>query len=193
MTNKNENQKNVSSVDLLWDQAFQEVDAWVERATYREDVLLQSAKEFAENAKRNQKNLKELTEQFSRELREWEKTSREELLTTTTGLQYIFPMKSYEDINNQLDLVQSKSAEFTSNPFQSLVNGENVYNFVSALEQYVEFRRENRKQYVKNVKETASIIQENQRAFLTIMTNQMKNVFFPFNKYMERANELAKS
>ncbi|HZG72294.1 MAG TPA: hypothetical protein VEY51_12235 [Chondromyces sp.] len=193
MAEKNVKDKRDSSFEMLWNQAFQELDAWVERANYREDVMIQSAKQFAENLKRNQANLKELTEQFSQEIREWEKTSREELLTTTTGLQFLFPVKSYEEVNKQLDQLQDKREEFVSIPVQSLLDGERVDYFVTALEQYIEFRRKNRNLYVKNMKESASIIKDNQRAILNIMSNQMKNVLFPFNKYMERANELAKS
>lgn len=194
MTEKDETKNNhISSLDLLWNQAFQEVDAWARRTSFREDVLLQSAKQFAENVKRNQQNMKELSEQFSKELREWEKVSREELLVTTTGLQYLFPVKSYEEINNELDDVQNKTANLTISPLSYLSNGGHADRFVSALDQYVDFRRSNRNLYVKSVKETASIIQKNQRAFLKIMTNQVKNVFFPFNKYMERSNKLAKS
>jgi hypothetical protein len=193
MTVKTENEKNVSSLDLLWNQAFQEVDAWVERANYREEVIIQSAKQLAESVKRNQKNRNELTEQFSKELGEWEKKSREELLSATTGLQYLFPLKSYEEINKQLDQVQSKTGELTAIPFRNLANGENVDSFVAAFTKYIEFIQKNRNQYVTNMKETASIIQNNQRAFMKVMTNQVKNMFFPFHKYMERSNELTKS
>lgn len=63
-----------SSLDLLWDQAFEQLDAWVERTEFREEVLLQSVLQFAENVKRNHKNSKELSEQFSKELHHWEKS-----------------------------------------------------------------------------------------------------------------------
>lgn len=188
MTLKNEIEKNVSSFDLIWEQAFQEMDAWVERANQSEVALLQSARQFAESVARNQKNMKELSEKFTSELREWEKTSREEILTATAGFQYIFPLKSYEEINSQLDQLQDQASALSFSTFSSLINGEQAYNFVTALEQYVEFKQKNREQYVRNIKETASIIQENQKAFLKIMTNQMKNIIFPFNKYLEIGN-----
>ncbi|PLT35107.1 hypothetical protein [Bacillus sp. V5-8f] len=193
MTVKQGTKPNDSSVDLLWNQAFQELDAWVKRSNFREDVLLQSAKQFSENVKRNQNNIKELYGQFSKELRDWEKTAREELLTTTTGLQYLFPVKSYEEINKQLDDAQDKRTTLVSSPLNHLANGDHADNFVSALEQYINFRRKNRALYVKSVKETASIIQDNQRAFLNIMTNQIKNLFFPINQYIERSSEAPKS
>lgn len=182
-----------SSLALLWNQALGQVDAWSKRAEFNEEVLLQSANQFAENVKRNQSNIKELTEQFSKELQNWEKTAREELLTTTAGMQYLFPVKSYEEINTQLDDVQNKTANLTLSPLGHLLKGEQVDKFVSALGQYIEFRRNNRNLYVKNVKETASIIQDNQRAFFKIMADQVKNVFFPFQKYMDNREEITKS
>lgn len=178
-----------SSLALLWNQALGQVDAWAKRAEFNEEVLLQSASQFAENVKRNQHNIKELTEQFSRDLRNWEKTAREELLTTTAGMQYLFPVKSYEEINTQLDDVQNKTAKLTLSPLGHLLNSEQVDKYVSGLVRYIEFRRNNRNLYVKNVKETASIIQENQLAFFKIMTDQVKNVFFPFQRYMDNREE----
>lgn len=180
-----------SSLDLLWDQAFEQLDAWVERTEFREEVLLQSVLQFAENVKRNHKNSKELSEQFSKELHHWEKISREELLNATTVLQYFFPVKSYEEINKQLDDVQNNTVKLTSGA--NLLNGEHVDNFVSVLKDHVEFRQNNRYLYVENMKQTASIIQNKQRDFLKIMNNQMKNVFFPFHTYMEGLNESIKS
>ncbi|MFU2014836.1 hypothetical protein ACM6Q7_07125 [Peribacillus butanolivorans] len=180
-----------SSLDLLWDQAFEQLDAWVERTEFREEVLLQSALQFAENVKRNHKNSKELSEQFSKELHHWEKISREELLNATTVLQYFFPVKSYEEINKQLDDVQNNTTKLTSGA--NLLNGEHVDNFMSVLKDHVEFRQNNRNLYVDNMKQTASIIQNKQRDFLKIMNNQMKNVFFPFHTYMEGLNESIKS
>lgn len=180
-----------SSLDLLWNQAFEQLDAWVERTEFREEVLLQSALQFAENVKRNHKNSKELSEQFSKEPHHWEKISREELLNATTVLQYFFPVKSYEEINKQLDDVQNNTTKLTSGA--NLLNGEHVDNFMSVLKEHVEFRQNNRNLYVDNMKQTASIIQNKQRDFLKIMNNQMKNVFFPFHTYMEGLNESIKS
>lgn len=177
-----QNQKNETNLELLWDQTFQQVDSWVQQAEFHEDILLQFANKFAENVKRNHKNRNELTEHFSEKVREWEKASREEFLTTTTALQNLFPTKSYEEINNQLDDIQNKTAEITLTLFNNLDKGDQVDKAVHSLEQYVEFRRNNRILFVKNVKETASNIRENQSVLLELMTKQVKNIFFPFHQ-----------
>ncbi|EKN70979.1 hypothetical protein BABA_03929 [Neobacillus bataviensis LMG 21833] len=184
-------QKNETYLELLWDQTFQQVDSWVQQAQFHEDILLQFTNNFAENVKRNQKNSKELRENFLEKVREWEKASREELLTTTTALKNLFPTKSYEEINQQLDDIQNKTAEITFTPFNNLDNSDQVDKLVRALEQYVEFRRNNRILFVKNVKETASIIRENQSVLLELMTKQVKNIFFPFHQiYNVQSNYL---
>lgn len=183
----------VTSIDLMWNQALEAVDAWAEKANSSEKVLLNSAREFADHVKRNQNNMKKLTEQFSKEFREWERTSREELLTMTTSLQYIFPVKSYEELNNQLDYVQKRAEDVALNPYHYLAKGGRTDYFVDLLDQYITFNQDNRKQYVNHVKEFISILRENQRVLVNMMENQIKSIFFPFNKYLENTNTLAKS
>ncbi|WP_045522045.1 hypothetical protein [Neobacillus niacini] len=185
-------EKNITSLELLWNHAFQNLDDWVEREKIREDNLLKTTKLFAENVKRNQSNLKELVNQFSKELFDWEKTSREELLTATISLQTFFPIKSYEEINDNLDTIHNKSSEIISSPFTNLAKSEYADQYVAAIEKFIEFRRNNRNWYIKNVKETASIIQTNQNKFLKIISKQVRNVFLPFNRYIEQSNELTK-
>ncbi|PGY12994.1 hypothetical protein [Bacillus sp. AFS031507] len=192
MVETKEIEKNVSSLELLWNQEFQNLDAWVERENIREDNLLKTAKLFAENAKRNQSNLKELVNQFSKELSDWEKTSREELLTATINLQTFLPIKSYEEINDELDNLHNKSSEFITSPLTKFENSKYVDQYVAAIEKYIDFRRNNRNWYIKNVKETASIIQTNQYNFFKIITKQVRNVFLPFNRYIEQSNEITK-
>ncbi|MEH7014732.1 hypothetical protein V7087_28640, partial [Neobacillus niacini] len=141
-------EKNVSSIELLWNQAFINLDSWVEREEVREDHFLQSAKNLAENVKKNQTNFKELSKQFSRDLFELENKSREELLLATISLQSLFPIKSNEQINNQLDYLKNKTAELVSKPFDHIGNGKFVENYVSVVKKYIEFRRNNRNLYV---------------------------------------------
>ncbi|MCM2534285.1 hypothetical protein NDK43_20430 [Neobacillus pocheonensis] len=190
MATTKELEKNVSSLELLWNQAFQNIDAWVEREQVREDNLLKFANLFAANVKQNQENLKELAKQFSIELSNWEKTSREELLTATISLQSFFPIKSYEEINDKLDGFKNVAKTNISSPLNNLVNGQFADKYVSTLEKFIELRRNNRNLFVKNLKGSASIIRTNQSAFLNTITNQVKNVIFPFHKYLERSNEL---
>ncbi|MGG1677176.1 hypothetical protein ACIFOT_15670 [Neobacillus sp. NRS-1170] len=181
------NEKNLSSLELLWNQAFQKLEAWVEQETKREDLHLQTARQFADKVKVNNSNIKEITNQFSKELRQWEKTSREELFTATTPLMALFPLKSYEEINNNLDQLWNKSTESAAKPFNQLFNCRYGDNIVANLEKFIEFRRYNRNLYVTNLKEKASFFQTNQLAFLKTVNNQVKNVLFPFHNYMERA------
>jgi hypothetical protein len=180
---------NTTSLELLWNQALEQLNAWTNGEEYREEMLLKSASQYAETVKRNQNNIKQLTEQFFKELSDWEKSAREQLLTTMTGMQYLFPLKSFEEINTQLDDVQNKTTKITLTPMNHLLNEDQVDKFVNALEQYVKFRRNNRNLYVSNLKKTASVVQDNQTAFFKIMTDQVKNVFFPFQKYMVNSEE----
>ncbi|PGY12973.1 hypothetical protein [Bacillus sp. AFS031507] len=192
MVNTKKVEKKVSSLDLLWNQAFLNLDAWVEREEVREDHLLQSTKNLAENVKKNQTNFKELSKQFTKELFELENKSREGLLLSTISLQSLFPIKSYEEINNQLDNLKNKTSELVLKPFDHIGNAKFVENYVSVVEKYIEFRRNNRNLYVKKVKDTALNIQVNQSALLNLITKPVRNVIFPFNKFIERSHELTK-
>ena len=182
--------KNVSSVELLWNQAFINLDSWVEREEVREDHFLQSAKNLAENVKKNQTNFKELSKQFSKELFELENKSKEELLLATISLRNLFPIKSNEEINKQLGYLKNKTTELVSKPFDQMENAKFVENYVSLVEKYIEFKRNNRNLYVSNIKETALNIQANQCALLNLITKSVRNVMFPFNKFIERSNEV---
>ncbi|OLO25631.1 hypothetical protein BTR23_24325 [Alkalihalophilus pseudofirmus] len=183
----------LTSLDLLWKQSLQELDAWSERACYREQVLLNSTKHLVENLKRNQTNMKDFIEQFVKEQRDWEKVAREELLTSTSHLQYLFPIQSFEEINRFVDNFQVKATEISNIPVYSLSNAEVLERFVQSVEQFVEFRKNSRIQFIENLKGTLKIIHENQRGMVQLFTKQVKNVLFPFNMYMERSEQLSKS
>ncbi|WP_078428122.1 hypothetical protein [Alkalihalobacterium alkalinitrilicum] len=183
----------LTSFDLLWKQSLQELDAWSERACYREQVLLNSTKHLVENLKRNQTNMKDFIEQFVKEQRDWEKVAREELLTSTSHLQYLFPIQSFEEINRFVDNFQVKATEISNIPVYSLSNAEVLERFVQSVEQFVEFRKNSRIQFIENLKVTLKIIHENQRGMVQLFTKQVKNVLFPFNMYMERSEQLSKS
>jgi hypothetical protein len=193
MSQNYKNENHLSSLELLWNQAFQKVEEWIDKEEIREECLLQSANEFANNLNGNKSNIKELTNQFSIELRQWEKTSREEILTATTPLMAVFPIKSYEEINNMIDQLLNKVTESVEKPFDHFFIGNYGDNVVGALEKYIEFRRNNRNLYVQNVKDIASIFQTNQLALLQTVTSQVKEVLFPLNIFMEQANALSKS
>ncbi|WP_209123735.1 hypothetical protein [Alkalihalobacillus sp. BA299] len=183
-------EESVTSLDLFWKQSLQELDAWSERASLREAALLRSVKDLVENIKRNQNNAKELLEQFVKEQREWERVAREELLVSTTSLQYLFPVKSYEEINRMVDNFQLRAVELSKVPLRAYSSGEYFERYIQSVEHYVEFRKQSRIQFLENVKATINIIHENQRGMINIFTKQVKNVLFPFNKYIERSSEL---
>ncbi|MGG1677210.1 hypothetical protein ACIFOT_15845 [Neobacillus sp. NRS-1170] len=190
MTKKKVIEENISSKELLWKHAFQQVDSWIERENSREEILLKSAKQLAKNVKQNQNNLIEITQQFSKELRHLEKTSRVEVLTSTTGLQALVPFKSYEEINDSFDHLWNKASEFINTPFEKLMNVSNPENIINGLEKYIEFRRNNRNLFVNNIKGTANSIQSHQLELLNTVRNQIKNVIFPFHRYLERSTKL---
>lgn len=186
-------EENVTSLDLLWKQSLQELDAWCEQASFREEALLSSTKQLTENIKRNQENVRELVDQFNKEQRNWEQVAREELLSSTTSLQYLFPIRSYEEINRLINKSYDKLGEYTSFPIRTVTNAENLDKFVDSVERYVEFRKKSRMQFVDNLKKTLHLIHESQSSMYNLFTKQVKNVLFPFNKYIERSSELTKS
>ncbi|WP_209123730.1 hypothetical protein [Alkalihalobacillus sp. BA299] len=187
------NDDHFTSLDLLWKQSLQELDAWSERASSREEALLRYTKKIVANSKRNQENIKELIEQFVKEQRDWEKVAREELLTSTSHLQYLFPIQSFEEINRILDNFQNKATELSKIPMYSLNNAEVLDRFVESVERFVAFRKNSRLQFVNNLKGTLKIIHENQRGMVELFTKQVKNVLFPFNMYIERSEKMTNS
>lgn len=177
-----------SSLELYWDRAIHEIDTWAEQARSREDMLLQTINDFVENAKRNQTNLKDFIEQFTKELQEWEKTSREEFLVKLAPIQHVFPIISNEEINQKLDNVQEKTGDFVLKPVRSVIQGNQLDHYLSSIERYIRFRRRNREIYIRNVKEAASVLSRNQNDFVKMITREMTNMFYPFRKYIDNPN-----
>ena len=79
------NHEQQSSLDMLWNHAFRELDQWAKHADFRDDVFLKEAYYFADSIKRNQENMKSVREQFNKEFANWERTAREEFLMSTTA------------------------------------------------------------------------------------------------------------
>jgi hypothetical protein len=186
-------QEQYSSLDLLWNHAFRELDQWAKKADFRDDVFLKEAMYFAESIKRNQENIKSVREQFNKEFGNWERTAREEFLMSTTVLQHIFPKKSYEDINQQIDQIQSRTASILNAPLQKVVNNQMMDQYLQMVEQYIYLRKNARMQYIKTLKQAASLIYESQKGFINLLTGQLNTLLFPLNKYMEQAEEVTKS
>ena len=194
MTKENETENvQSSSLDLLWNHAFRELDQWARKADFRDDVFLKEAMYFAESIKRNQENIKSVREQFSKEFDNWERTAREEFLMSTTVLQHIFPKKSYEEINQQIDQIQNRTASILGTPLQMVVNNQMMEKYLEMIDQYIALRKNARKQYTKTLKQAANLIYESQKGFLNLFTGPIKTFMFPLNKYMEKAEELTKS
>jgi hypothetical protein len=185
-------QEQFSSLDILWKHAFSEIDQWAKHADYRDDVFLKEAMCFAESIQRNQDNIKSVREQFNKEFVNWERTAREEFLMSTTVLQHIFPKRSYEDINEQIDQIQKRTASILSTPLQMVVNNQMMDQYFDMIEKYIAVRRKGRKQYIKTLKQAASLIYEGQKGFVGLLTGQLKSFMFPLNKYMEKAEEVTK-
>lgn len=192
-TTESKEQEQFSSLDILWKHAFSELDQWAKQADFFDDVFLKEARCFAESIKRNQENIKSVREQFNKEFSNWERTAREEFLMSTTVLQHIFPKRSYEDINQQIDQIQNKTASILSTPLQMVINNQMMDQYFDMLEQYIAVRKKGRKQYIKTLKQAASLVYESQKGFVGLLTGQLKSFIFPLNRYMEKAEEVTKS
>jgi hypothetical protein len=190
---ENEDMEQLSSLDVLWQLAFGEIDEWAKHAEFRDEVFLKEAKHFAESIKRNQGNVKDIAERFNKEFAEWERTAREEFLMSTTSLQHFFPIRSYEDINAQIDQIQKKTMSILSAPCQTLNNYLTMERYLEMIDQYIALRKKGRMQYIKTVKQAGNIIYESQRGFVNLFARQIKSVMFPLNKYLEKTEELSKS
>ena len=179
-------EEEISSLELLWKHALGELDEWSARADYSDEIFLKSAKNYVETIKRNRENIKAISEQFSKEMVDWERTAREEFLMTTTTIQHFVPVRSYEEINQMFDNLQSKASSILYAPFRAVAGNEPTDKAIEMIEQYISIRKESRLQYIRNVKKTASQIYENQKTFVNLFTKQIKTVLFPFNKYFEK-------
>ncbi|MEH7505592.1 hypothetical protein V7152_27090 [Neobacillus drentensis] len=193
VTEKEASEAELSSLDLLWHNAFNELDEWAKRGDFRDEVFLKEAMFFADNIQRNQGNIKAISEKFNKEFAEWERTAREEFLMSTTSLQHFFPLRSYEEINAQIDQIQKRTMSILHKPFQAITNNQVMEKYLEIIDQYIAIRKKSRKQYIKTVKQAGNLIYENQKGFVNLFAKQIKTLMFPLNKYMEKAEELTKS
>jgi hypothetical protein len=182
----------LTSLDLLWRNAFQELDSWAKRADYRDEVLLTAVNHYVDSVKRNRENLKAVTEQFNKELAEWERSTREELLMSTTAIQHVLPIKSYEEINSVFNRIQKSTSDILKTPYRAVNSGQAADKYAAMVKQYVELRKKGRNEYVRSVKQTANLVYENQKIFVNLFSKQIKSIF-PFNKYLEKNEDLVKS
>ncbi|MEH7013856.1 hypothetical protein V7087_24110 [Neobacillus niacini] len=179
----------LSSFELMWRAAYEEVDEWAGRLNHRDDLFLNATKQYVESIKRNQENSKAITEQFRKELLEWEKYAREELLMTTTTIQHFFPVKSYEEINQVVDDIQNKTTSLFTTPIRALTNGQALDKYLDSVEQYISFRKKSRVKYIEGVKGTTNVLYENQKIFVDLFEKQVKSALLPFQQYMKNATE----
>jgi hypothetical protein len=188
-----ERKEPLSSLDILWQNAFRELDEWAAHADFRDEVFLRKAIHYVESIKRNQGSLMEVTEQFNREFREWEKAARDEFLMSTTTLQHFFPIRSYEEINQQIDLIQQRTLSILAVPCQAVSSIQLLDKYEQMIEQYIYLRKKSRLQYIKMIKQASNLVYENQKGFINLFSKQIKSFIFPFNKYLEKTEELTKS
>jgi hypothetical protein len=187
-------EKDLTSLDLLWKLGLNELDVWAERYNKRDVLFLESVKNYVEMIKENQENAITIAAQFGMELKEWEKAAREELLMTTTPLQHFFPVKSYEEINKVVEDIQNKTAHLLLTPAQSLVTGqlEAFDKYVETVEQFITYRKNGREKYIESVKKTSNVLFENQKVFVNMLTNQVKTAMSPFQNYMKSVSDQSK-
>ncbi|MFJ5762562.1 hypothetical protein ACIQAA_26230 [Neobacillus sp. NPDC093182] len=179
----------LSSFELIWRAAYEEVDEWAGRLNHRDEIFLNATKKFVESIKRNQENSQAITDQFKSELLEWEKYAREELLMTTTTIQQFFPLKSYEEINHVVDDIQNKTTSLLTTPIRALTTGQALDKYLDSVEQYLSFRKGSREKYIEGVKSTTNILYENQKIFVNLFEKQVKSALLPFQQYMKNASE----
>ena len=191
--NIEETQEQVTSLDILWRQAFREVDEWAKYAEYRDEVFLKEAIHFVETIQRNQENIMEITEQFKHDFANWEKAARDELLMSTTPLQHFFPKISYEEINRQIDQIQNRTMSILSAPGQIIANAKGLEQYLSIIKQYIALRKAGRGQYIKTIKQAANVIYDCQKGFVDLFARQIKGFILPLNKYMDKEEERTKS
>src|SRR4051812_15995943 len=181
-------EKELSSLDLLWKLGFDELDGWAERFNKQDERFLEAVRNYVEKAKQNQENVITVAAQFGLELKEWEQSTREELLMTTTSLQNFFPVKSYEEINRVVEDIQNKSAQLLITPVQKLTTGQiqALDKLLETVEQFISMRKKGREKYLESVKKTSSVLYENQKLFVDVFTKQVKSAILPFQKYLKK-------
>jgi len=187
-------EKDPSSLDLLWKLGFNELDTWAERFNKRDALFLEAVRNYVEKLKQNQENAITIAAQFGMELKEWEKAAREELLMTTTPLQQFFPVKSYEEINKVVADIQNKTANLLLTPTQAIITGQldALDKYVETVEQYIAYRKNGREKYIESVKKTSNVLYENQKVFVNMFAKQMKTAILPFQNYMKNVTEQSK-
>lgn len=185
--NKQLDKDQYTSLELVWKNALQQLESWAEQSDYYDQVLLTAVQKYVERINQNRENIKAITDQFNKELCEWEGTAREELLMTTTIIKQLFPKKSYHDINQVIDDIHSKTAKILMTPFNALASEQSIGKYVQAVEKYVALRGQARQQYIENVMQTASVFYGNQKMFIDLFQNQFKAIFFPLQRYMENS------
>lgn len=181
-----------TSLELVWKNALEQLESWVEQSDYYDQVLLTAVQKYVERVNLNRENLKTITDQFNKELCEWEGTAREELLMTTTIIKQLFPKKSYHDINRVIDDIHSKTAKIFITPINALTSEQSTGKYLHAVESYVELRRQARQQYLQNIMQTASVFYGNQKMIVNLFQNQFKSIFFPLQRYMESSVNIIK-
>jgi len=181
-------EKELSSLDLLWKIGFDELDTWIERFNKQDERFLEAVRNYVEKAKQNQENVITVAAQFGLELKEWEQSTREELLMTTTSLQNFFPVKSYEEVNQVLEDIQNKTAEILITPVQKLTTGQiqALDKLLETVEQYISMRKKGREKYIESVKKTTNVLYENQKLFVDVFSRQVKSAILPFQKYLKK-------
>jgi hypothetical protein len=180
-------EKQLSSLDLMWKLGFDELDVWAERFNEQDKRFLETVQHYVEKAKQNQENLFHLAAQFGLELKEWEQSTQEELLMSTTVWQNFFPVKSYEEINQVLGDIQNKSVQAFTSPVQNFTTGQiqALDKLLETVEQYISMRKKGREKYIESLKETTNVLYENQKLFVDGFTKQIKSAILPFQNYLK--------
>lgn len=175
-----------SSTCMLYDNWEESIESWHTQISKHEDHYIDSVKAMAERLKKNQLTYREFLEQVKTKQKEWERLLREEFVTATAGMQFLFPFQSLEKINEMFEKAAEWKDKIPAVDFPLYSNEEIGKLAVDGLEKNILQVRKNREQYLEALKKTASSIIEPQQKYLNSMQEQMKQLFFPFQSIIEK-------
>jgi hypothetical protein len=182
-----------ASCDMLWKQWEQTVDEWNERSAQAEDVYASFSNQWIESCQNMQANAEELTEKAACDVRQWEKVAREELLSSTAAIRYLVPFQSFEDTNRVMDTYWDQAIQLSTSPlrFYSTLFNHTAKQWKDSTDQAIDYSRGNREKAICAIKEVSSSVQEQQGRFFQEYEKQVKSLFFPISRYIDKSDEMS--
>ncbi|NEU30930.1 hypothetical protein GN156_09085 [bacterium LRH843] len=168
---------------ILFNHWIESIDHCHKQITILENAYIESVKEAAKQLEENQLTFQQFSEQVTIEQQKWEKKTLEEFLTATAGMQFLFPFQSLEKLN---EIIEHAVGTSKSELHASLAGKGDGKSAVSWILKNVELMRKNREQYLSALKKTATSVFEQQQKYVNNVQEQVKQLFFPFQSYIEK-------